>query len=337
MTSHARHRIVFFRKQCAIHLALLSILLLLAATAAAQAPSSCGRLTGQQIVFMGDAFSGTVVRAPGSPDNYGVYIMNTSGTGLRRLTSGPARRQYQTPRLSRDGTKVLFASHRIGGTSQIYVMNSDGSGIIDLSRAPAANDDHPVWSPDGRRIAFVRNLYDASGRLDDRSGIYVMNADGSRQTQVGNPRDGTPTWSPDGRKIALTRSGGIYVMNADGTGAIRLTSSPTGDFQPAWSPDGRRIAFTRFGSSGPVLSGFLGDIYIMNADGSAQTSLTRTGGRGSNLNPVWSPDGRKILFTSTRDGDGSQARLYMMNADGSCQTGLARPGGLLSTSEADVK
>lgn len=336
---HVQYRIACQHKQCVPRLLMLTFLLFLTATASAQAPPpTCGRLIGHQIVFMGNVSTGVVVLAPGSTDDgYGIYIMNTFGTGLRRLTVGP--RQYQTPRLSRDGLKILFASKPLRGTSQIYVMNVEGSGLTDLSRAPTANDDHPVWSPDGRRIAFVRYLSDASGRLDDRSGIYVMNADGSGQMQIGKRGDGTPAWSPDGRRIALARAGGIFVMNADGTGATRLTDSPAGDLQPAWSPDGRRIAFTRRGGGpGPLFSGaFVGDIYIMNADGSAQTSITRTGGRGSNLDPAWSPDGRMILFTSTRAGDGGQARLYTMNPDGSCPTGLARPPGLFNLSEADVR
>lgn len=343
MLNPARRRIALNRRQSAFLLFAIITCLLPAATARAQVsphlprpipgptpslPSlTCGRPIGQQIVFVSNPGSASIY-VGGAGATFGIYIMNIDGTGLRHLTSVPAI--YRTPRLSRDGTKILFASNLLGGTAQIFVMNSDGSDITNLSGTPTANDQYPAWSPDGRRIVFSRSV---SGD----SGIYVMNADGRGQMRIRNG-GAAPAWSPDGRKIAFWRSGEIYVMNADGTGEMRLTDSSRGpDMQPVWSPDGRRIAFTRVGTSGPIFSGaFVGDIYIMNADGSAQTSITRTGGRGTNLDAVWSPDGRKILFTSERDGDG-YTRLYTMNPDGSCVTALARPPALFSVSEGDVK
>ena len=103
-------------------------------------------------------------------------------------------------------------------------MNADGSG----QRKWAPNV-WPIWSPDGRKIAF--------GRSGD---IYVMNADGSGQRQLTRyPRwDDWPTWSPDGRKIAFMRSRSqssqdIYVMNADGSGQQRLVRNA---LSVAWSP-----------------------------------------------------------------------------------------------------
>src|SRR5437868_4899242 len=72
--------------------------------------------------------------------------------------------------------------------------------------------------------------------------IYVMAADGSRQTQLTNSglSDTHPTWSPDGTQIAFTstRDGNraIYVMNADGSGQTRLTTGTASDAQPSWSP-----------------------------------------------------------------------------------------------------
>jgi dipeptidyl aminopeptidase/acylaminoacyl peptidase len=108
-------------------------------------------------------------------------------------------------------------------------------------------------------------------------------------------------------------------MRADGRAQTQLTTSPAFDGDPAYSPDGGRIAFTsaRDGNR---------EIYVMNADGSSQTRLTHTAGRVGNpdhesvdQNPAWSPDGRRIYFDSSRDGN---LNVYVMNADGSGQTRL---------------
>src|SRR4051794_3526132 len=127
--------------------------------------------------------------------------------------------------------RIAFSSLR-DGNSEIYVMNQDGSAQTRLTFDPA-EDTQPSWSPDGRRIAFVR-----------AGNIFVMNADGSGQfgltNSVGPVANSEPDFSPDGKRIAFhsNRTGifHIFVMNADGTGVAQLTSNVGNDFQPAWSP-----------------------------------------------------------------------------------------------------
>jgi Tol biopolymer transport system component len=155
----------------------------------------------------------------------------------------------------------------------------------------------------------------------DTDEIYVMNADGSEQTQLtdNDVSDLYPSWSPDGEKIAFASErdgGGIYVMNADdGSDVTRLT---TEGVDPSWSPDGEKIAFFN-----------LRAIYVMNADGSDVTRLTTEG-----VDPSWSPDGEKIAFTSFRDADDESEfnAIYVMNADdGSDVTRLTDPNADYST------
>src|SRR5215204_5639284 len=153
------------------------------------------------------------------------------------------------------------------------------------------------------KIAFHRNYQ-----------IYVMNADGSEQTNISNNTavDIHPDWSPDGTKIAFAsdRAGSyqVYVMNADGSEQTRLTN-PAFGYQPSWSPDGTEIAFSssRDGNS---------EIYVMNADGSEQSRLTNNA--DIDEQPSWSPDGTEIAFISSRD-----YQIYVMNADGSEQTNIS--------------
>lgn len=125
-----------------------------------------------------------------------------------------------------------------------------------------------------------------------------------------------PAWSPDGRQIAFVSdrmvNPAIYIMNADGTGQRRLTYHISEDKDPDWSPDGQQIAFI-YGH----------DIYVMHADGSELTLLSRIPELVASL-PRWSPDGRQIAFISFISGPDNSIdyALYVINADGSGQKRL---------------
>jgi Tol biopolymer transport system component len=196
--------------------------------------------------------------------------------------------------------KIAFTSYRTGG-GDIYVMNADGSSQTRLM-TDSGLDQGAAWSPDGRTIAFSRNL-----------AVYLMNADGTNLRQLLTSAE-WPAWSPDGTKIAFMRCqycDDIWVVNVDGTGLRQLTNHVEREMWPAWSPDGTRIAYHR------KVNDNNDEIYVMNADGTGQTRLTNNA--AGDYFPKWSPDGAKIVFTSGRDGNGE---IYVMNADGSGQTRL---------------
>lgn len=202
------------------------------------------------------------------------------------------------------------------GGSDIYVMNTDGTGktnVSNFSRSTqysnvSANNYYPRWSPDGTRIVFVSNR-------DGGFKIYVMNADGTGQTNISRNEtsDGAPDWSPDGTKIAfICRPGGgveICTMNPDGTNRIVLTGNGLNEDSPVWSPDGKKIAYTVGRFDGAT------DIYVMNADGSNNVRLPTDTSRKER--PAWSPDGTRIAYSSNRDGGINNMDIYVMNADGS--------------------
>lgn len=131
--------------------------------------------------------------------------------------------------------KIAFTSNRTGN-DEIFVMNADGSGQTNITNNPA-HDTSARWSPDGRKISFMRLV---SGQYQS----YIMNADGSNQVRLTtlNVSD-TPSLSPDGTKLVFSYANDIYSMNGDGTNLTQLTANLYYDAAPSFSPDGTRILF----------------------------------------------------------------------------------------------
>ena len=164
--------------------------------------------------------------------------------------------------------------------------------------------------------------------------IYVMDADGKNQHRLTNNQqdDLAPSWSPDGKRIAFysNRDGHahakhgwptseIYVMDTDGGNPQNLTNNPHDDTDPSWSPDGKRIAFSsdRDGFQHDLV--ITSEIYVMDADGGNPQNLTNN--PFDDRDPSWSPDGKRIAFSSTREGHfrnrfGLTDEIYLMDADG---------------------
>ena len=228
-----------------------------------------------------------------------------------RLTNSLAN--DASPKVSPDGTKILFASDRTG-TVELYVMNLDGSGLRSLTNN-TARETGPCWSPDGRHIVFAVETVPLK-----ESDIWKIDADSGKQVRLTKALgyDTRPVFSPDGTRIAFASNRDndfkynfdIWVMNVDGSSAQRLTDYAEYDADPTWSPDGKRIAFTR------AMPERKFDILVINADGSHLFNLTNTSDYNEGA-PAWSPDGRRIAFASNRDSQGSNSSIWIMDADGS--------------------
>ena len=259
-------------------------------------------------------------------------------------------------------TTIAFVSNRaldgrdaLNSAGNIWLANADGSGPRPLTqRTDGSFDDELAWSPDGNKLAFLssRPLDGGNGTANTAFNLWVMNADGSGATPLTrltnlNVSSYGLAWSPDGRKIifnsnialdgsdAVTANStqNIWLANADGTGITpltRLEGALAGASLSAWSQDGRKIAFTSggaFDGSNTAGPGF--NLWIMNADGSGATPLTRFV-NAANMQPVFSPDGTKLAFLSTRALDGSDvplaasANLWVAATDGSGATPLTR-------------
>lgn len=139
-----------------------------------------------------------------------------------------------------------------------------------------------------------------------------------------------PQWSPDGQRLLYTRTAvragtfepSLYVLDV-ATGKSTKLAGASGS--GAWSPDGQRIAFSSVRDRNGRTCGddctLHGELYVMNADGTGQTRLTRQ--KGDDAQPTWAPDGSAIAFSSARnDPDGGGDEVYVIRPDGSCLTWL---------------
>ncbi len=208
-----------------------------------------------------------------------LVTMNADGSGETQITpTGGA--SDQQPAYSPDGSMLAFSRLSDPGRD-IYKMAADGSGVATPLTATLASDTMPEWSPDGTQIVHTSTSTDAD--------VVVMDADGSDQEKLafGVGNETRADWSPDGSKIVYQNDVDgdveIYVRSSDGSGtATQLTFNTVDDASPAYSPDGSKIVFHRNG-----------DLYTMNADGSAVSPLTS--GAPNDIWPDWGDGGVAVV------------------------------------------
>ncbi len=192
----------------------------------------------------------------------------------------------------------------------IFESNLDGSALKALTTAKGY-DAEGSYSTDGKHIVFCSNR---SGEKNLE--LYIMDADGNnvRQlTKAPNCYNGGPFFSPDGKKVVFRSDRKkehhlqLYVINADGTGEKALTGDLNWVFwAPFWYKDGRHIIYTAANHKVAGRPNY--DLYWMNIETGKQVRLTFA--PGADVLPVFSPDGRWLMWTSTRDGR-QPAQLYL--------------------------
>lgn len=258
--------------------AILGVAIVVLGLAAAQAIASAAN-TPRWIVFSAE---------PDGTDLPQLFRVQTTGAGLEQITTGvkPAAQ----PAFSHDGKRIVFA--RLG--SGIFRSNVDGTGLHRLTSG--GRDTYPVWSPDGKRIAFVRP-YRTQWRL------YVMSASGAGRRRLPKaPPAGRPSWTADGKGIFIP-AGGDLVRIDSRSGKVLKYYGLNLDIQTAQtatlSPGARKIAFVgpRV-STGPEDCGegpcpqyglYLASVPVPHRP---RRIVNDTGPAG------WSPDGTTLVFVS---------------------------------------
>lgn len=244
----------------------------------------------------------------------GWYVLRVPrpSVGLTKTVLSVVGRASQSV-LSPDGQRVAFTwnGHGDFGNLDLYVKSVGGDPPRRLTGDPA-NEHSPAWSPDGGKLAFLR----------DGAGAFMIHLGGGRPTLLELQRPEAVygvgmSWSLDGRFLYFPERRvarepmSIYQLSAADGAVRRLTAARdgAGDMYPAVAPDGRRLAFIRQSAD------FAADLYLLRigADGRTAAEPRRLTFQSSRIAGLdWLPDGRGILFSSDHSG---RRRLWVLRLD----------------------
>jgi Tol biopolymer transport system component len=254
-------------------------------------------------------------------NDYQIYTLELGSKSPRMISTGKGACTCAFYRP--DGKKIVFASSHLDPKvdepkppkkergyawdfnehMDIFEADPDGSNLKRLTEAKGY-DAEGSYSADGKQIVFTSNR---DGDLE----IYVMNADGSSQRRLTNGKgyDGGPFFSPDGKTILYRgdrRDDGkqnlqLRTIGADGGNDRALTDNPIFNWCPFWHPSGKSFIFTQADHSAYARRETPNyDLFVMKAEGGEPVRVTFDAAFDGL--PVFSPDGRKVMWSSKRGG-----------------------------------
>ena len=261
--------------------------------------------------------------------DFDIYVVDTNGENLRKLTNHPARDLQ--PAWSPDGRFLAYVSNR-DGDLKIYVMDTR-TGKNQRLTDRHAGEWAPAWSPDGKWIAFVSGSDEIIPPVKFKitSHIYRIDVNGSNLVRLADQgKNLRPAWSPDSKQIAFVSYHrgedriGLYIMDADGRQVRRVKDQKVqalnAIFQSecAWSPDGKQIAFSILVPRDDRMH-----LCAIDVDGKNFRQLTqgppilgnKDGFRFPEIRqPAWSPDGKWIAYVYSESF--VSADIYVIDARG---------------------
>lgn len=261
-------------------------------------------LTGEDGIFL---TSVTYIKRIGEAKE--LFISDFDGANERQLTENGSINL--SPAFAPDGKLIYFTSY-VEGDPKLFSIDVETRKMTKVAEFPGIVA-APTVSPDGNKIACTLSK-------DGNSEIYVLSTKGKiiKRLTWNSAIDTAPTWSPDGQMIAFssdrTGSPQIYLMDSDGLNQQRLTWEGRYNDSPIWSSRGDRITFVSRTQHGRF------DLASINTSGTDFRVLTEV---GMNENPHFSPDGKHIIFSSTRL---SPRDIYTMDITGRNQRRLTSYG-----------
>lgn len=213
------------------------------------------------------------------------------------------------PNLSADGKNLVYAGGGAGNWD-VYLQRVGGQNAINLTRDSSDDDTQPALSPDGQSIVFRSER--------NGGGIFVMGATGESVRRVAD-FGFNPAWSGDGKRIVFATEGimdspndrhsdtsTLWVLELTLAQPQKIIDSDA--VQPSWSPHGFRIAYWS------ITGGGKRHVWTIRPDGTEPMAVTNDA--FLNWNPVWSPDGQYLYFSSDRGGNPNLWRVRIDEKSG---------------------